>query len=369
MTVSEADVIQLVATRHTKPQDTKKYFYRLVPFDELRPGARSPYLVDGVIPEVGLVAVWGPPKCGKSFWAFDLVLHIALGWPYRGRRVRQGPVCYLAFEGAEGFKARAEAFRRTHAIAGEVPFFLLASNAKLVRDHAALIESISGQMDDLPPVAVVLDTLNRSIDGSESIDKDMGAYLAAAENIVQAFYCVVIIVHHCGVAGDRPRGHTSLTGAADAQIAVKRDTNGNVTAAVEYMKDSPEGASFISALKSVEVGTDDEGKLMTSCVIEPVEGAAAPKAGKTDRVTGNQNRFLDILRDAVLDAPAEHKTTVNIPGGRTAISHEWLKMCCVSQGWVEDGGNKSRAKVSEMINTLAGKRVIGASKLYVWMVR
>ena len=36
---------------------------------------------------------------------------------------------------------------------------------------------------DAPPVVVVLDTLNRSIDGSESKDADMGAYLAAAETI------------------------------------------------------------------------------------------------------------------------------------------------------------------------------------------
>ena len=87
-----------------------------MPFDELRPGTKSSYLVDGVIPRAGLVAVWGPPKCGKSFWTFDLVLHIALRWSYRGRRVNGGPVCYIAFEGAEGFKARAEAFRRTHTI-------------------------------------------------------------------------------------------------------------------------------------------------------------------------------------------------------------------------------------------------------------
>jgi hypothetical protein len=33
----------------------------------------------------------------------------------------------------------------------------------------------------------------------------------------------VVIVHHCGIEGTRPRGHSSLTGAADAQLAVKRD--------------------------------------------------------------------------------------------------------------------------------------------------
>jgi len=76
---------------------------------------------------VGIVAVWGPPKCGKSFWAFDLAMHNALGWEYRGRRVIAGTIVYCAFEGAEGFKARAAAFRQHHDVAadGEVSLFLM----------------------------------------------------------------------------------------------------------------------------------------------------------------------------------------------------------------------------------------------------
>ena len=64
------------------------------------------YTVKGVLPRVGLAVVWGPPKCGKSFWTFDLVMHVATGRPYRGRRVRQGVVVYLALEGGSGFANR-----------------------------------------------------------------------------------------------------------------------------------------------------------------------------------------------------------------------------------------------------------------------
>ena len=41
------------------------------------------YLVKGVIPSGGLTVVWGPPKCGKSFWTFDLTMNVARGIPYR----------------------------------------------------------------------------------------------------------------------------------------------------------------------------------------------------------------------------------------------------------------------------------------------
>jgi hypothetical protein len=75
---------------------------------------RRGYLVKNLLASTGLAVIWGPPKCGKSFWALDLGLHIALGWEYRGRRVQQAHVVYVALEGQHGFPARIEAFRRHH---------------------------------------------------------------------------------------------------------------------------------------------------------------------------------------------------------------------------------------------------------------
>src|SRR5262245_44417744 len=60
---------------------------RLIPFDEIKLGREPRYLVKGIIPREGLVVVWGPPKCGKSFWTFDVAMHVALNWLYRDRRV------------------------------------------------------------------------------------------------------------------------------------------------------------------------------------------------------------------------------------------------------------------------------------------
>lgn len=345
----------------------------LQPFAGISMSTAAYYLVKGIIPRAGLAIVWGPPKCGKSFWTFDLVMHIALGWEYRGRRVQQGPVVYLALEGGHGFRNRVEAWRRQHLNGhrGAVPFFLVDVPVDLIADRGKLIQAIKAQLLDEPPVAVVIDTLNRALIGDENRSDDMAKFIRAADMIRTAFGCVVIIIHHCGVAGSRPRGHTSLTGADDAQIAVERNSQtGIVTVRVEHMKDGDASAPIACKLERIELGTDDEGDAITSCVVVPV--ADVPTAGKSAgaRMTDNQNRFLDILRDALLDPPDAHKSTINIPGGRTAISREWLKTCCISKGWLEDdGSNKSRAKLSEMINTLAGKRIIGTSKLFVWLAQ
>src|SRR5262249_19287101 len=137
--------------------------FRLVPFNQITLGSDRVYLVKGIIPRAGLVVVWGPPKCGKSFWTFDVVMHVALGWEYRGRRVQQGPVIYLALEGGKGFEARIEAFRQRFLPEDPdpVPFYLIADAVNLVKEHPDLIGSIRQQAKD-PPAVVVIDTLNRS---------------------------------------------------------------------------------------------------------------------------------------------------------------------------------------------------------------
>jgi hypothetical protein len=77
------------------------------------------YPVKKVIPDRGLVVVWGPPKSGKSFWAFTVSMHIGLGREYRGHRVKQGKVLYMALEGAAGFDNRAKAFGQRYLDEGE----------------------------------------------------------------------------------------------------------------------------------------------------------------------------------------------------------------------------------------------------------
>ena len=229
------------------------------------------------------------------------MMHVALGWEYRDRAVQQGPVVYCAFEGAHGYRKRGEAFRRHHCLTDEKPpLFVIPGRADLIKDHAALIADIRGQLKERgvtqPPKAVALDTLNKSLTGSESKDVDMANYIAAAEAIQKAFGCLVIIVHHHGIEESRPRGHTSLRGAVDAQIKITRDEQNNIIAEIEDMRDGPEGAQIASRLVVVEVGTDLTGKHITSAAIEPVD-APNPEQ-RLPRLTPNQRTMLSLLEEA-----------------------------------------------------------------------
>jgi AAA domain len=108
----------------SKSVEPSKARFHLTRFCDIAVAEGMAYLVKDLIPTMGLVVAWGPPKCGKSFWMFDLSMHIALGWKYRGRRVQNGPVVYLALEGGRGFTHRVEAFRRHHGVT-DAPFYLI----------------------------------------------------------------------------------------------------------------------------------------------------------------------------------------------------------------------------------------------------
>lgn len=274
--------------------------FNIQQFDEIMLGDTPPYLVRDLIPTKGLTVVWGPPKCGKSFWTFDLAMHVALGWEYRGHKVRQGPVVYVAAEGHAGFPARVEAFRQKHMAedASGVPFYLIMASIGLASDQDALVASIRDRLGDNLPALVVIDTLNRSIEGSESRDEDMTTYIAAADHIRLDLGCAVVVVHHCGIEGSRPRGHTSLTGAADCQIAVRKSVSGLVTAETELMKDGAAETTITSRLEPVDVGMDSEGEPMTSCVIVPVDADEVADTEPEARLNKNQATMLSILKDA-----------------------------------------------------------------------
>jgi hypothetical protein len=342
--------------------------FALIAFDKIAVDTTPAYLVKGIIPRVGLCVFWGPPKCGKSFLVFDLMMHIALGWQYRGRRVRQGAVVYCALEGCAAFKNRIEAFRQRKLAenSSEVPFHLMASPIGLVADHAALIASIRATLGTVLPAAIAIDTLNRSLAGSESDDRDMAAYVKAADAIRDAFNCAVVIVHHCGHEGTRPRGHSSLMGAIDAQIAVKRDAADNIIATVEFMKDGPQGDEFASRLEVGELGLDDDGDKITSCVIVPVEGLA-PQKEKQKKLPAAAAKALKALHEIIDDAGTipPHDSYIP-PSTKTATIEQWRDHA-FRRGVSGSGETKSKQQAfRRAFDQLAETNRIAISEPYVW---
>lgn len=292
--LSEHDFAEEVAQGNAKP-----IRFPLVTFDSIQLDTSRDYLVKGWLPRTGLACVWGPSGCGKTFFVTDILLHVALGRAWRGMRVQAGPVVYVAVEDARGIERRAYAFQAYRMAEDHepVPFYIVnAASIDMVRDHAELVDNIRRQVTGEVPVVVAVDTLNRSLAGSESRDEDMSAYINAASAISEAFGCCTLLIHHCGVEGTRPRGHTSLTAAVDAQIAVSKGGE-RARAVLEKMKNGPDGAELAFRLMQVELGEDCDGDPITSCIVEPVE--AAPASRPSLKLTPNQKTMLSLLEDTM----------------------------------------------------------------------
>jgi hypothetical protein len=268
-------------------------------------------------------------------------------------------------EGEHGFRARVEAFRKHHNIA-DAPFYLITDRTDLVRDHRELVDAIRAQIGPTMPALVVIDTLNRSLAGSESKDEDMAAYIQAADAIREKFSCAVIVIHHSGVDATRPRGHTSLTGAADAQHAVARDPAGNITVTVERMKDGPEGDVIVSRLEQVQVGTDEDGEPITSCVVVEADCRLTTKTG---RVTGAAKIALDMLHEAIADAGSVPPLDSHIPPNTPTIPVEvWRTYAykgTIAESDKPDTKQKAFVRASRRLQEL---RFIGVWNGQVWIV-
>ena len=114
----------------------------------------------------------------------------------------------------------------------------------------------------------------------------------------ERFGCAVVVVHHCGIEGTRPRGHTSLTAAADAQIAVKRERGDIIGGPMPWSsrRMARKERQSTAAWRSPDVGLDDDAELITSCIIVLADGVE-PRGGRS--VTGAAKVALDLLRRAI----------------------------------------------------------------------
>jgi hypothetical protein len=346
--------------------DPKKRVH-LVRFEDIKLSPQRRDLVKGLIPRVGLAVLWGPPKCGKSFWMFDCMMHVALGWEYRGRRVHQGPVVYCAFEGQSGIEARVEAFRQKHLKdhGASIPFFLMPVTLDLVREHALLVNEIRTVLGSLNPAAVVLDTVNRSLRGSESKDEDMAAYIGATDVIRETFKCAVCLVHHCGIDGSRPRGHTSLPGAVDAQLACKRDGSDNILVDVELMKDGPQGEVVASRLEAIKVGIDEDGEDITSCIIVAVDDFK-PSPGASRKLSDRDKLSLAALDEVLLSGGKPAPPSMQLPAAVRIVALDTWRTEMLARGVIDREAANPRTDFNRIKTKLTGRGLIAEKDNLVW---
>lgn len=295
--------------------------YRLLTGNHLAALPPMKWHIKGILPAEGLAAVYGPSGSGKSFLVLDALQSLAAGNNWFGNPVKPCPVVYCALEGEGGIANRVNACRTRHgAIADNIhyllqPFSLLTSND--VQDLARAINT-----GNAAGGVVVLDTLNRAAPGADENDsKSMGQIIASAKQLQTLVGGLVLLVHHTGKDASKGlRGHSSLHAALDAAIEIRRDGERREWL-VAKSKDGGDGAVHPFTLDVVELGHDDDGEPITSCVVRPVVEAAKAIRRALPPKSGNQRIVWDALGELFREAgDARPKGAPDsLPHGRPCI--------------------------------------------------
>lgn len=306
------DPVDLVIEKKTdteiaqsKALEDSEYPLPLEWFDEIEAQLEANWLVDDLIPSQGLCLVYGHPGSGKSFFALDVAMHVAMGDPWRERDVQQGLVIYIGAEGQRGLRQRVSAFRQHHRI-DELPFALIPVEVNLLSndgDLPKIIETIRLASDrfNLPVAMVVVDTLSRTFGGGDEVGPDMVSYINNVGRIQAAYECATMVIHHRpkDSANTTPRGHGSLWGACDTIILV--DAAGPVKmASVTKQKDADAGEPIPFKLHVVELGNDEKGRPVTSCVVVAANEAVQQKA-QGPKLSDGQQIAVAQLKKLVAD--------------------------------------------------------------------
>lgn len=252
------------------------------------------WCVRGVLPAHGLASVYGPSGSGKSFLVLDAAAAIADGAEWFGYRVKPAPVVYCALEGEAGFRVRVAAWEEAKARRLPAGLRLVLQSFKLT-DPQDVADLAAAVLTAGAGAVVILDTLNRAApEADENASADMGRILEAAKALQRLTGGLVLVVHHTGKDATRGlRGHSSLFAALDAAVEVTREGDRREWK-VAKAKDGQDGAGHPFRLEVVDLGEDDEGETVTSCVIAPDE---SPQDVTRSRLPkgGNQKVVLDAL--------------------------------------------------------------------------
>jgi KaiC/GvpD/RAD55 family RecA-like ATPase len=246
------------------------------------------YIVKGLFSPGEISVIVGPPKCGKSFFAMHLGYAVAQTRKVFSRRVKPVTVLYAAAEGEGGIGKRITALARKYGEA--LRFHVVAQPIDLLRSdvsqgHLRALIKIARMVD---AGLIVIDTLNRAMaGGDENAPTDMGRFIANVSDLRHETGAHIAVVHHGNEAsgGTKPRGHSSLKGAADAIIEVTKDDDGTRRAVIAAAKDDPDGTVMGFKLNVVELGEDEDGDPITTLLVEelteaPQPSATLPKAAK-----------------------------------------------------------------------------------------
>lgn len=198
---------------------------RLYSIKELLEMPPPVWMIDSLIPQSALVAVYGESETFKSFWAIDLAMSVGAGVPFMGKPTQKGFVVYVAAEGGGGLAKRVLAWLVAHDLDPKDVDISFVLESVSVGSNTPDVERLKHRLDNelrRKPTLIVFDTLARCFEGDENQQEDMGTFINGIDTLRKEYGCTNMVVHHTGVNTSRARGSTALRSGVETMICIER---------------------------------------------------------------------------------------------------------------------------------------------------
>jgi RecA-family ATPase len=256
--------------------------------------AEPPALIKGLFPQTGLAMIGGQSGGGKTFHAINIGVHLIPGcnkqWYIDKYRIkRHGGVLYLVLEWKPAFPLRVTtAFEQQlkrqldFGDSGKIPFCWNVFEPNLFNQGPdALIKLVERDAQrmradfNVDLVAIFLDTMGLAA-CYENEDKaaQVQRVISGLNKLSNETGALVIGVDHYGKdQGQGLRGSSAKRGHVETVLAclVDRDKDEKPTnhrLLFEKIRDGEEGRIIPYRLRQVDLGKDEDGDPLTTCVIQ-----------------------------------------------------------------------------------------------------
>lgn len=307
-------------------------------FTDYTPG-QDDYLIKKLLYPNTVSAIYGPPGSAKTFFVLSMGAAIASGEEWGKRRVRKAGVMYIGLEGAKGLEKRIQALKMKGLLKDGSPF--AAKNPgndqlNLMKEEHVdkLVEMIKAFQEEksVTKGIVFVDTFARATaGGDENSAKDIGVAIVHASMVQERTGWCVCLIHHSGKQLDKGmRGSNALLGGLDTVMQVtKHELDSKIRVMKsEKQRDEEEDEGIYCKLEKVELGIDEDGDPVTTCVIRFLEKEEIP-------VKAEKKSADDMFVEMIPEEGATVAEMVEITGSveatvekkkRAGVTHNIIRM-------------------------------------------
>jgi hypothetical protein len=237
-------------------------------FEQLldEPSYEERWIVNGLIAEGRLVALYGPAKTGKSLLALEMAICVANGYEFLGHPTRQCNVLYLDYENQpiQDIQPRIKKMGFSSHELDNVVY--LSSPTELPKlDTASGGQHLAAIVDAQKIGLVILDTLSRTIAGEENDNGTWTKFYQHTEILLKKRNVSLLRIGHTGKDQyKKERGGSALQSDVDAMWVISKNK--------VFSKLSFEAGRMVPPRIEMKFSIEDEPSLHHEYISQPTGG-------------------------------------------------------------------------------------------------